>query len=124
MTGVAARGAARLSVTEGADPGQALELGGAVPAVPGLWVDLRRRQQAHVVVVVQGAHRHLGHTGERPDPEHDSIPTTSRDVRVKGLRLEAERAHALTQARSVAERIGHSAVLADVVGLAEQRAEA
>jgi len=62
-------------------------------------------------------------------------------VRVKGLRRfahnlhhrsarnpeargDAERAHALlTQARSIAERIGQSAVLADVVGLIEQRAE-
>jgi len=38
---------------------------------------------------------------------------------------DAERAHALlTQARSIAERIGQSGVLADVVGLVEQRAEA
>ncbi len=128
-------------VAEGEDPVQSLELVSAVPAVPGLRVDLRRRQEAHVVVVVQGAHRHLGHTGERPDPEHDSIPTTSRDVRVKSgrrspatssslgpepqARGDAGRAHALLmQARSIAERIGQSAVLADVVGLAEQRAEA
>jgi len=42
-------------------------------------------------------------------------------VRVKGLRDDLS---PLTQARSIAERIGQNAVLADVVGLAEQRAEA
>jgi hypothetical protein len=73
-------------IAQGKDPVQPLELVGAVPAVAGLRVDLRRRQQADVVVVVQGPHRHLGHAGERSDPEHGSIPTTSRDVRVKGLR--------------------------------------
>jgi hypothetical protein len=43
----------------------------------------------------------------------------------RGTSGDAERAHALlTQARSIAERIGQSAVLADVAGLAEPCAEA
>ncbi len=71
-------------IAQGEDPVQPLELVGPVPAIAGLRVDLRRRQEAEVVVVVQRPHRHLGHTGERSDPEHDSIPTTSREVRVKG----------------------------------------
>ena len=42
----------------------------------------------------------------------------------RGSAGDAERAHALlTRARSIAERIGQSAVLADVAGLTEQRAE-
>jgi hypothetical protein len=43
----------------------------------------------------------------------------------RGAAGDHERAQALlTQARSIAERIGQGGVLADVVGLAEQRAEA
>jgi hypothetical protein len=33
--------------------------------------------------VMERADRHLRQTGERSGSEHDSIPTTSRDVRVK-----------------------------------------
>jgi hypothetical protein len=49
---------------------------------------------------------------------------SARNPEARGDAGDAERAHALlTQARSIAERIGQSAVLADVVGLIEQRAE-
>jgi hypothetical protein len=49
----------------------------------------------------------------------------ARMLLARGDAGDAERAHALlTQARSIAERIGQSGVLADVVGLVEQRAEA
>ena len=48
----------------------------------------------------------------------------ARMLLARGDTGDAERARALlTQARSIAERIGQSAVLADVVGLTEQRAE-
>ena len=43
----------------------------------------------------------------------------------RGAAGDAERAHTLlAQGRSIAERIGQRGVLADVVGLVEQRAEA
>ena len=49
----------------------------------------------------------------------------ARMLLARGAAGDAERAHALlTQARSIAGRIGQSAVLADVVGLTEQRAKA
>ena len=49
----------------------------------------------------------------------------ARMLLARGDAGDPERAHALlTQARSIAERIGQSGVLADVVGLVEQRAEA
>lgn len=49
----------------------------------------------------------------------------ARMLLTRGAAGDHERAQALlTQARSIAERIGQGGVLADVVGLAEQRAEA
>ena len=49
----------------------------------------------------------------------------ARMLLARGAAGDAERAHTLlAQGRSIAERIGQRGVLADVVGLVEQRAEA
>ena len=74
---------------------------------------------------VPAAARSAEQSANRPFACRTRCDTCTRMLLARGAAGDAERAQTLlAQGRSIAERIGQRGVLADVVGLVEQRAEA